>query len=79
MEDGGNGSHNPREHLGRGCETEAEDPELERPSSLPRSEDNDANRDEQEPAGRRPAGPGETIQLPGRMELRTDCGVSMWK
>ena len=24
---------------------------------LPRSEDNDANRDKQEPAGRRPAGP----------------------
>ena len=30
VEDGGNGSHNPREDLGRGCKTEAEDPELVR-------------------------------------------------
>ena len=32
MEDGGNGSHNPREDLGRGRETETEDPELVRRS-----------------------------------------------
>ena len=31
VEDGGNGSHNPHEDLGRGCQTEAEDPV--RPSS----------------------------------------------
>ena len=33
VEDGGNGSHNPHEDLVRGCETEAEDPELVRPFS----------------------------------------------
>ena len=33
VEDGGNGSHNPHEDLVRGCETEAEDPELVRPLS----------------------------------------------
>ena len=48
VEDGGNGSHNPHEDVVRGCETEAEDPELVRPFFFfaPRSEDNDANRDE---------------------------------
>ena len=30
VEDGGNGSHNPHEDVVRGCETEAEDPELVR-------------------------------------------------
>ena len=33
VENGGNGSHNPHEDLVRGCETEAEDPELVRPFS----------------------------------------------
>ena len=33
VEDGGNGSHNPHEDSVRGCETEAEDPELVRPFS----------------------------------------------
>ena len=33
VEDGGNGSHNPHEDSGRGCQTEAEGPELVRPSS----------------------------------------------
>ena len=50
VEDGGNGSHNPHEDVVRGCETEAEDPELVRPFFFfffaRRSEDNDANRDE---------------------------------
>ena len=32
MKDGGNGSHNPREDLGRGRQTETKDPELVRPS-----------------------------------------------
>ena len=41
MEDGGNGSHNPHEGSVRGCETEAEDPELVRPFSY-----HEANRDE---------------------------------
>ena len=59
MEDGGNGSHNFREDLGRGCEAETEDPELVRPSFY-----HEANRDEQEPAGRRPAGPGRPSSRP---------------
>ena len=33
VEDGRNGSHNPHEDSVRGCETEAEDPELVRPFS----------------------------------------------
>ena len=33
VEDGGNGSHNPHEDSGRGCQTEAKDPELVRPFS----------------------------------------------
>ena len=33
VEDGGNGSHNPHEDVVRGCETEAEDPELVCPFS----------------------------------------------
>ena len=32
MKDGGNGSHNPSEDLGRGRQTETKDPELVRPS-----------------------------------------------
>ena len=53
MEDGGHWGHNPHEDLGCGRKTEAEDPELVR---LPCY--HEANRDELEPEGMCPAGPG---------------------
>ena len=45
--------------------------------SLPRSEDNDANRDEQEPAGRRPAGPERPSSRLGEwngLTMESPCG-----
>ena len=53
VEDGGHWGHNPREDLGCGRKTEAEDPELERLSCHHEAKVTNANRDELGPEGMR--------------------------